>query len=66
MISENDEALKIVTIWLVFVCKLMIKKWYFLFPASTKMRDGARLRRLSFQKRVSSEDSSELPVFSSC
>lgn len=66
MVSENDKALKIVTIWLVFVYKLMIKKWYFIFSASSKIRDGARLRRLSFQNRVSSEDSSESPMFSSC
>lgn len=41
MVSENDQALKIITIWLVFVYKLMIKKWYFIFPASSKIRDGA-------------------------
>lgn len=31
MISENDKTLKIVTIWLVFVCKLMIKCGIFYF-----------------------------------
>lgn len=41
MVSENNQALKIITIWLVFVYKLMTKKWYFIFPASSKIRDGA-------------------------